>query len=243
MGEAILFGVAASSALVIGGFVGAYLSVPQRIQRLLLAFAAGALICALSIELFGHAFETAGAVTAGIGLLLGAVTFAVIDAWIERRVSHPHPRGRGKLRAAAARGGAGYPLFAAVVLDGVPENTALGVSLVEDASFALLVAIFVSNLPEAIAGANAMCEEGRSRRFAVGVWVVAAVVLAVAVVLGYALLDGVGEDTLALLLAFAGGAVLASLAESVMPDAFERGDWHASFACAAGFFVSFVLAG
>ena len=243
MGEAVLFGVAASSALVIGGVYGAYFPLPGRIHTLLLAFAAGALICALSIELFGHAFETAGAATAGVGLLLGAAAFALIDVWIEKRAAHPKARGRGKVRAIAARPGSGFPLLAAVTLDGIPENTALGVSLVEGASVALLVAIFVSNLPEALAGAHAMREEGRSARFAAVVWIVTAVLLAAAVVAGRMLHEGADEDSLALLLAFAGGAVLASLAESVMPDAFERGDWHASFACAAGFFVSFVLAG
>jgi zinc transporter, ZIP family len=65
--------------------------------------------------------------------------------------------------------------LAAVTLDGVPENLALGVSLAgEEAigggSLALLVAIFASNFPEALVGAVAMRSQGRSPRYAVGLW-------------------------------------------------------------------------
>src|ERR671917_242162 len=105
-------------------------------------------------------------------------------------------------------GGIGLPLLAAVTLDGVPENAALGVSLVEDASFTLLIAIFFSNLPESLVGANAMRDEGRSAKFAIGIWCACALLLALAVVVGRGALEGVDKDTLALLLAFAGGAVL-----------------------------------
>src|SRR5918992_205612 len=84
--------------------------------------------------------------------------------------------GRG---SSGAKEGAGLALLAAVTLDGVPENAALGVTLGgEEASFALLLAIFASNFPESLVGAAAMHQAGRSRRFAVGIWLVAAVLLA-----------------------------------------------------------------
>ena len=68
------------------------------------------------------------------------------------------------------------------------------------------------------------------------------VVLAIAVVLGRAVLSGASHHTLAVCLAFAGGAVLASLADTLMPEAFEHGRPWNSFATGAGFFVSFMLA-
>jgi ZIP family zinc transporter len=238
MTEAILFGLAASSALVIGGVVGSFWEVPRLIKVVLLAFATGALISALAIELFGKAVDIAGAGTAGMGLLAGTVTFIGLDTWLDRRV--PEPKGR-KERGGA--GGIGLPLLAAVTLDGIPENAALGVSLVDQASLTLLVAIFFSNLPESLVGANEMRREGHSARFAIGIWAVAAVLLALAVVVGRAMLDGVGDHTLAFLLAYAGGAVLASLADTLMPEAFARHDPLPAFACGAGFFLSYVIAG
>jgi ZIP family zinc transporter len=136
----------------------------------------------------------------------------------------------------------GLALLAAVTLDGVPENLALGVSLVSGASLSLLVAIFFSNLPESLVGAVAMRESGLRSRTVVLTWVACAVLLAAAVVLGRGAASGLSEQVLAVALAFAGGAVLASLADTLMPEAFEHGRPLNAFATAAGFFLSFVLA-
>jgi ZIP family zinc transporter len=130
-----------------------------------------------------------------------------------------------------------------VTLDGVPENLALGVSLVGGASLSLLVAIFFSNLPESLVGAVAMRNSGTSPRTVVLTWVLCAVLLVVAVVVGRATAAGLSEHVLALALSFAGGAVLASLADTLMPEAFEHGRPLNAFATAGGFFLSFVLAG
>lgn len=105
-----------------------------------------------------------------------------------------------------------------------------------------MVAIFASNLPEALVGAVAMREGGRSPRAVVGTWTACAVLLALAVVLGRAVAGGLSEEVLAVALGFAGGAFLASLADTLMPEAFEHGRPYNAFATAAGFFLSFVLA-
>ncbi len=124
----------------------------------------------------------------------------------------------------------------------MPENLALGVSLVDDASLALLVAIFFSNLPESLVGAVAMRREGRRRRTVVGTWTVCAVLLALAVVAGRALAVPLSDEVLVVALGFAGGAVLASLADTLMPQGYEQGGPLSAFATAAGFFLSFILA-
>ena len=244
MGEAIIFGVIASSALVIGGVAGAYWRPPEAVIGILLAFASGALISALSFELFTDAFELGGATRSGIGLLAGATAFVVANALLDRKVTGSAKPDQSDKVSAASRGpgGIGFALLAAVTLDGVPENLALGVSLVDDASLTLLVAIFFSNFPESLVGAVAMREEGRSPRAVIGLWVVVAVLLAVAVVVGRAALDGVSDQALSFYLSFAGGAVLASLADTLMPEAFAHGRPYNAFATCAGFFVSFVLA-
>ena len=51
------------------------------------------------------------------------------------------------------------------------------------------------------------------------------------------------EEHLAFPLAFAGGAVLASLADTLMPEAFERGRPLNSMATTGGFLLSFILTG
>ena len=124
---------------------------------------------------------------------------------------------RDKLSTAAAQhshapAGVAFGLLAAVTLDGVPENLALGVSLAgtdEGVSgvVALLVAILVSNFSESLVGAVAMRSGLRSRQFVIGIWALAAVVLTMAVVVGRVVADTMSPGTLAFALSFAGGAV------------------------------------
>jgi ZIP family zinc transporter len=195
----ILFSLAASSALVIGAVAGAYWTPPKALLASALAFASGALITALAFDLFQESFERGGAWVSAIGLLLGAATFVAADELLDRYIE-----GAGGNVSA-------FALLAGVTLDGIPENMALGVSLLESSgagALTLLVAIFFSNLPEALGGAVGMRQQGRSRGFAIGVWSATAVVLAVAVVLGNVALSGVGEGPLAVLLSFAGGRCL-----------------------------------
>jgi ZIP family zinc transporter len=239
---ALLYGLAASSALVIGALIGTRFDPPKRVTGVLLAFASGALISALAFELFEEAFALGGAWRSGLGLLAGAVTFVLADTTLDRRVAGKVGPDTREVSASGARGGVGWALLAAVTLDGVPENLALGVSLVETTSLTLLVAIFFSNLPESLVGARAMREEGRSSRAVLGLWLTCAALLAAAVVVGRLVGGGLGDPVLAFALSFAGGAVLASLADTLMPEAFEHGRPLNAVATAAGFFLSFVLA-
>ncbi len=87
MGEAIVFGLIASSALIIGGVVGSYVTPPKRVTGVLLAFASGALFSALAFELFSDAFEFGGAWRAGLGLLAGGATFVIVNSWLDSRVA------------------------------------------------------------------------------------------------------------------------------------------------------------
>lgn len=229
---ALLFGIAASSALVVGSVIGAYKRPPGHLIAAALAFASGALITALAFDLFAESFRTGGVVFSSVGLISGAATFVVVDELLDRYIE-----GSGSSVS-------GFAIFAAVTLDGVPENMALGVSLLEASgagALTLLVAIFASNLPESLSGAVGMREEGRSARFVISVWGFAALLLAAAVVAGNAALDSVGRGALSVLLSFAGGAVLASLADTLMPDAYRQGGPYVALATSAGFLLSFLL--
>ena len=230
--NALLFGLAASSALVLGAVAGAYWSPPQPLLAAALAFASGALVSALAFDLFEESFRAGGAWLSGIGLLGGAATFVVADVLLDHYIA-----GGGSSVSA-------FALLAGVTLDGIPENMALGISLLETSSsgaLALLVAIFASNLPEALGGAVGMREQGRSKVFAIGVWTATAILLAGAVVIGKGAFEGMSGEPLAVLLSFAGGAVLASLADTLMPDAYREGGPLVAFATAAGFLLSFLI--
>ncbi|HEX5763626.1 MAG TPA: hypothetical protein VFY04_10975 [Solirubrobacterales bacterium] len=230
MGEAILFAIVASAALPLGALIAIWRPPPPRVTAALLGFAAGALITAVAFELFEKAFEHGGAWRAGIAFFAGATAFVLIDGWLERRKADKHARG----------GAVGLALLAGVTLDGVPENLAMGVALLEGSAASLLVAIFASNLPEAIVGAQKM-RERYGREDVVLIWTATAVLLALAVVVGYAALEGVDHEALSWPLGFAAGAVLASLADTLMPEAFDEGGPPVAYATALGFLTSFLI--
>lgn len=260
MGTIVIFGIVASVPLVIGAAIGSRFELPKRLLAVLLAFAAGALITALSFELFEDAYEAGGIWLAATGLFVGAAVFtglsALLDRWAQpgsRTKAADEYRGSAKLdtdaaavdkapSAATTRGAAGLALLAAVTLDGVPENLALGIALTEESGgIALLAAIFASNLPESLVGAASMREQGRSVGQIMGLWTACAVLLTAAVVAGAVFLPDQGPTVISLPLAFAAGAVIASLADTLMPEAFEHGGPAVALATAAGFVVSFVL--
>lgn len=224
----LVFALGASAPLVLGAALGAWWKPPAQVVAVALAFAAGALLSAVSFDLFATAVEGGGGQRAALGFAAGAVVFVVVDTLLDRQVEH---------------GATGYALLAAVTLDGVPENTALGVSLIDGGSVALLAAVFASNVPESLAGAVSMREQGRSRTSVIALWTAAAVLLAVAVAAGRWLFAGAGRAELALPLAFAGGAVLASVVDTLAPEAFRRGGPWIALASAAGFVMTFELSG
>jgi ZIP family zinc transporter len=222
--RAILFAAVASTGLLLGSAIGAAWRPPRRFVAALLAFASGSLTAALALELFAEKHHD-NLVVAGFGVAGGATVFIVLAAALERR----WPREKAT----------GFALLAAVTLDGVPENLALGVTLVEQGSLALLAAIFFSNLAESLGGTADMREGGDSALRAIVLWTGVAGLLAAAVIGGKLL--GATGDLHGFLLAFAGGAVLASLADTLMPEAYREGGPFVAFATVAGFMVSFLL--
>lgn len=233
MSRAILFAVIASAALPLGSAVALWRPPRRRVVAALLAFASGALITAIAFELFEDAFAHGGAWRAAPAFLAGATIFILVDSWLDRRTRSRH----------AAGASAGFVFLAGVTLDGLPENLAMGVGLVESASATLLIAIFVSNLPEALVGAQKMKEAGLGRGRIMLIWSATALVLALAVIVGYGALEGVDKRTLAWPLGFAAGAALAALADTLMPEAFEeaREDPNIAYFTALGFLLSFLV--
>ena len=238
MGEALFWGLIAGSSLVLGGLVGIYVRMSPRWIGVIMAFGAGVLISAVAYELVGEAVDTAaGGGGVAIGLFGGALTFFVGDALIERLGAQDSEPGD------EAAGGSALSIVLGTVLDGIPETAVLGLSLLtgDGVSVAVLAAVFLSNLPEAIAATKGLVAEGWPRARLLGMWALVAVVCGLAALAGYVLLDGASPRTVAIVLAFAGGAVLTMLADAMMPEAFEHGGKLAGLATTAGFALAFAI--
>jgi ZIP family zinc transporter len=230
-----LWALVAASSLV----VGALLSLTNRVGglrlRLLIGFGAGALVSAVAYDLFEEAIEvSATGVSVAAGFVIGALVYYAGDELIDRLP------GAGK-----TEGGGGLPILFGAILDGIPESIVLGLTLVGGGapSIAVLVAIFVSNVPESVASSRNMRKAGRSPVWIVGVWAVVAAVSALAAAIGYGLFAGASGEQIAFMNAFAAGAILVLLADDLLPEAHAHRERVVGLAVAAGFalgaFLSF----
>jgi zinc transporter, ZIP family len=224
--ETLLYAAAVGGSLLVGAALGAFRTPRRRLTAGLLAFASGALIVSVAFELFEPAHAQAGLAKASGALVVGSATFIAVDLWLERKTG-----------AEAV----GVALLAAVTLDGVPETLALGVTLAEGGSGALLLSIVASNFPEAFGGAAQNRRAGMSRARAFGLWAAVAVLLIATLFAGRLAADAASEQWLGLLAGFAAGAVLASLADTVMPEAYAEGGPLVAFATSAGFLAAYAV--
>ncbi|MGH3457538.1 ZIP family metal transporter [Aeromicrobium sp.] len=226
MVTALLYGLGTAVPLVLGAAIGLRWTLPRALLAGLMAFGAGTLVAAVSEELFGPAFESMTPALASVSLLAGAAVYVVASHLIDTR-----------LGASAV----GWALLLGAVLDGVPENVALGVSM-DQGGLVLLVAIAVGNTPEAIgSGAYLRTEMGMARRRGMLLWVATGVLLVLVTVGADAAAGSIGPASIAAIQAFAGGATIAVLADTLMPEAYKEGGWWVGLATALGFLVAFQL--
>ena len=225
---AIGWGTLAASSLVLGALLALARRWPERGVGLVLSFGAGALISAVSFELFEEGAQIGGPLPLALGLAAGALTYFVADRALERRPDS----GGGSLALGA-------------FLDGIPEQAVLGIGLAmgEGVSVGLLVAVFVSNLPEAIGASADMVEAGRTRRTIIRLWLAVALVCALATVVGFGVADVVSDELKGAIDGFAAGALLVMLADSMIPEARRKGGLAGGLVLVLGFAVAAGLSG
>jgi zinc transporter, ZIP family len=245
-----IYGLIGGAALFIGVLIGLYVKVSKRGVGSVMAFGSGVLISALTFDLMEKAYQLGGFDSVSIGFIAGAVMFVGGDYVIDHYGGHFRKRGHGTQHAAkqAAAGNtrltsSGSAIFLGALLDGIPESAAIGVGLATGQSVGLimLVAVFLSNLPEGISGAVGMKETGRSHSYVMTVWGATVVMSGIAAALGYAFLGHASKDTIAATLALAAGAILAMIADTMMPEAFEEGGRLVALVTVAGFLMAFVV--
>ncbi|WP_203136872.1 ZIP family metal transporter [Microbacterium sp. JZ31] len=222
----LLWGLVGAAPLVIGALLAGLRRWPDRLIGVVLGFGAGALIASIAFELWEEGLEIGGPIPLALGVALGAAVYFTADRLVERW-------------AARAGGGAaaGVPLALGALLDGVPEQLVLGFGLAAGGgvSVALVVAIFVSNLPESVGSSADLLEGGVSRGRVVLLWAAVAAVCALATVAGWALADVATPGMRAGLSGFAAGALLVMLVDSMIPEAQRRAKDVAGIATVLGF--------
>jgi zinc transporter, ZIP family len=239
MGEAFLWGIVAGSSLVLGGVIGLRFSISPRLLGLIMAFGSGVLISAVAYELVHEAFDTsAGDGGVGLGLLAGSAVFFSCEVMIDRLRARRSRNSNGTQAS-----GVGGALVLGIILDGIPESLVLGLTVLEagTVSAAFLVAVFIANIPESIAATVALARAGRNTTRIIRFWVLVAIGFGVTSLAGYVVLDTASPRTIAIVLAFAGGAVLTMLANTMMPEALHHGGKLAGFVTTVGFALAFAI--
>jgi ZIP family zinc transporter len=203
-----------------------------RATGLVMGFGAGTLLSAIAYELIPEStlHHAAGI---GAGCLTGALTYYVADRIID------HRGGADRQDIDGGQGGSGAAMFLGALLDGLPEAFILGISLGLGGaiSIAFVVAIFVSNIPQGIAGTTALKQAGYSDRRVLRMWSALTLTCAIVAAIGFAVADNVPHNGL-YAQAFAAGAVLTMLADSMMPEAFEHGGSTVGLLTVLGYLVA-----
>ncbi len=129
------------------------------------------------------------------------------------------------------------------VLDGIPESIVIGLTIFEGGAVgaAYLAAVFISNLPESIASTAGLASGGWKRSRILWMWIGIALISGLASLAGYGLFQDSSPGTVAFVLAFAGGAIITMLAETMMPEAYEHGGKFVGVMTTLGFATAFTI--
>src|SRR5215467_3229027 len=230
--KAFVWGLIATSSLVIGGLIGASVAISKKWLGVIMAFGAGVLLSAVAYELVFESIKlAAGSGFPALGFFAGALVFFGSDELI------------GSFGAANRKSidaSHGSNLILAILLDGIPESLVIGLGILETGavSLAMLIAVFISNLPEAIAGTSGMVAGGWPKTRILTLWFSIALLCAVFTAVGYGGFEHVPDSWLGFVQAFAGGAILMMLANTMIPEAYEHGRKLAGVFTVLGFAVS-----
>ena len=238
-----LWGLLAGGALLVGATVAWTVRVPQQVIAWVMAFGSGVLISALAFELVDEATEGGGLVPATLGFLAGSVVYVGANAALARRGARHRKRSGPQQPSENEQPGSGTAIALGALLDGIPESVVLGLGLVAGGAVspAMLAAIFISNVPEGLSSSAGMKANGRDARYVFGVWGTIAAASGAAALVGYLLLRDASPGVVAFITTIAAGAILAMVADTMIPEAFERAHALTGLITAVGFVVAFTI--
>ncbi len=235
-----LWGLLSGSALLIGALIGYYIKVPQKTIALIMGFGAGVLISALSFELMDEAFDKSGFLPTSIGFITGGVIYTLANYTLSKKGAKHRKRSE---QQPSEKEESGIALAVGALLDGIPEAIAIGLSMIEGGivSIATVAAIFLSNIPEGLSSSAGMKKSGRSKTFIFGTWVIIATVTAIGAIAGYSIFSNLSDSVISFTLAIAAGAILTMLADTMIPEAFDKGHNWVGIITVIGFLTAFIL--
>jgi ZIP family zinc transporter len=218
MGEAALWGGLAASSLLFGAVLAYAFRPSGKVTAVVMAVGSGLLLGSVAYELVEEALESESLGWVALLLLIGAGVFALGDWLIARRGGSDRKDSSGKQKE-----GSPLAIVLGSILDGIPESFVLGLTVLQGGvSVGLLAAIGLSNLPEGMSSSSGLDAAGWKRRTVVLMWLAVIAVSALSAGIGYLVLDPDSGRTGALVQAFAAGALLAMISDTMLPEAYAE---------------------
>jgi len=239
MAGAFAWGVLAASSLVAGAAVALWFRIGLRWIGLIMGFGAGALLSAVAFDLVEEAVGKASGHRAVLaGIFVGCGAFFGGDLLIDRAGGSKRKSPREQ-----KTDGSALAIVLGTVLDGIPESLVIGLALYESGAVgaSYLAAVVISNFPEALSSTSGLAASGWRPRRIVAMWTLITIASGAASVVGYVGFRHASPDVVAFVLAFAAGAILTMLADTMMPEAYEYGGKLVGVVTTLGFAVALVI--
>ena len=241
--QAGLWGLLSGSALLLGALPGYYLNIPQRLVAGIMAFGSGVLISALSFDLMEEAYEGGGFDSTAIGFVGGALLYTIANILVSKAGAVHRKRSGNQQHSEKTKQGSGNAIAMGALIDGIPESIVIGISMIKGGTVSMVavIAIFLSNIPEGLSSASGMKKAGRSARYVFTLWTAIASVSALSAITGFSVFEDFGTEVIAATTAVAAGGILAMLADTMIPEAFETAHNYAGLITVVGFLCAFIL--
>ncbi len=238
-----LWGLIAGSALLVGALLAYFFKISGRIVAAIMAFGAGVLISAISLELMEESFQLGGFFNMVTGFLAGAVIFTAINLYLARNGARHRKRSGKQLKSDRTSEDNSLAIVAGSVIDGIPESIAIGLTIITGGavSVATVVAIFISNIPEGLSSTAGIKNAGWSFSSIFSMWLLITVISGLASLAGYTIFSQLPNSVISFTLALAAGGILAMLVDTMIPEAFSETHDLAGLFTVFGFIISFAL--
>jgi ZIP family zinc transporter len=239
--QVVIYGLVSGLSLLFGAITGSYFNLKQKTIARFMAFGGGVLICALTFGLMEEAFKHGGFDAVIIGFIAGGLLYIGGDYLVHIVGGRKHRR--KPLISPKVDAANGKAIVMGALLDGVPESMALGIAVAagHGQGILMLAAITISSFPEGISSINGLRKEGFSKKKIFTMWLIVAIITATATVLAFLYLKKLSPNTIGIAESFAAGAILAMLADTLMPEAYEEGGFSIGILTILGFLAAFLL--
>lgn len=243
--KAFFWGLVIGSGFLLGALIPYFVNLSHRRIASIMGFGAGVLVSVLSFELMEEAYAHGGLLSTIVGFLGGGLLFSIVNLYLSKLGAKNRKRCGACIQQPSESeiSGSGIAIAVGSLIDGIPEAIVVGLSLIGGVTIGkvTLIGFFLANIPQGLSSAEGMKEAGRSPVYTLGVWISIVLLSGFAALTGYAVFGNFSPKIVATTTALAAGGVLAMLAETMIPEAFEKAQSFIGFITVTGFLTFFLL--